>query len=109
MIFQPPFPEPIPSTIIEAEAIISIGLMFADILIIFFLLMLMIYLFKKVESNLPIIVVYFFSILMGLESLSHFHTHFSPTIEIFFLIFQTSIFIMKALEFDKSRKRKAGR
>lgn len=104
MIFQGP--PPFEPTDVEAEAITNIGFMFADILIFIILIVLMIYLYKKIESNLPMIVVFLTSLILGMEMLSHGHTHFSPMIEIFFLLFQTSIFLMKALESYKSSKKK---
>lgn len=92
-MYQPPFPP----TELEAEAITNIGFMFADVLIFIFLIVLMLYLFNKIGSykdSLPILIVYLFSLVIGMEGLTHIHTHFSPMLEIFFLMFQTSLFLL---------------
>lgn len=104
MIYQPPF-EP---TIVEAEAILNIGYMFADFLIILLFLILIIYIYKKMDTKydfLSIIIVYLFSVVISIEALSHVHTHFSPMLEIFFLLFQTSIFVIYSLKFYERKKR----
>ena len=99
MIFQPPFPP----VIVEPTEVESVAV-FVHVAILFFLIMLMLYSHKKL-SNLPVIAVYAFSLIIGLESFAHPHAPFSPMLEIFFLIFQTTIFISEALEFNKKRKR----
>lgn len=101
MIYQPPF-EP---TEIDAIAITNIGFMFADILIFIILIILMMYLYRKINDILPITIVFLFSLLIGIEGLTHFHTHFSPTIELFFLLFQTSFFILAGVKTFKANKR----
>ncbi len=92
-MYQPPFPP----TESEAQAITNIGFMFADIFIFVFLIVLMLYLFNKISSyrdSLPILIVYLFSLVIGIEGFTHIHTHFSPMLEIFFLMFQTSLFLL---------------
>lgn len=104
LLYQPPFPP----TEIEAVAILNIGFMFADLFIIIFFIIFMIYLFNKLDSykdSLPILIVYLFSLLMGIESLGHIHTHFSPTIEIFFILFQTIIFLLASFKVYSDYKR----
>ncbi len=103
LLQQPPPFEP---TVIEAEAITNLGFMFAEILILLIFMVLMIYLYRKAEFDLPIIIVYLFSLVIGMEAISHLHTHFSPFLEIFFLLFQTSLFLMKGLEYHKARKKR---
>lgn len=108
MILQQP--PPFEPTEIEAVAIIDIGFMFAEILILTLFMIIMVYLYKKVkDGHLPIIIVFLFSLVIGFESLTHFHTHFSPYFELFFLFFQASFFVMSVLDYDKSKKRKSGR
>jgi len=108
MVYQPPFPP----TEIEAIAIQNVGFMFADIFILVFFMLLMIYIYKKMDTNLDfltIIVVYLFSIILGIESLTHLHTHFSPMLETFYILFQTSIFIsyvLKTYNFKKNYLKK---
>jgi len=92
--------DPFPPTDIEAIAITNIGLMFAHIFVLLFLLLLMLYLFFKMPKDLkeclPILVVYMFSLLIGMESFGHLHTPFSPNFEFFFLVFQTSLFLLSS-------------
>lgn len=103
MIYQPPFP-----TSTEPQAIIDVSFMFADILLIMFLICLMLYLFNKLSSykdSLPLIFIYLFSILIGMEALEHFHTHFSPTLEILFIMFQTIIFLLASFKVYSNYKK----
>ena len=106
MIYQqpPPFEPPI----CECEAITNMSYMFADIFLLVFLICLMLYLFNKLSSykdSLPIIFVYLFSILIGMEVLGHFHTHFSPTLEILFLMFQTIMFLLTSFKVFSNYKK----
>jgi len=97
LLAQPPFPP----TENEAEAITNIGFMFADFIIIIFLICLMIYLFNRISTNqdfLLILITYVFSLLIGIESIGHIHTHFSPEFEILFLLFQTIIFLLSSFK-----------
>lgn len=96
-INQPPG-NPFPPTEITAEAIIDIGLMFGHILILLVMIVLMIYCYRqKIKDTSVIIGIYAFSLILGMTSLEHPHTPFSPMFEIFFLIFQTSLFIELAI------------
>ena len=105
-ILQPPG-NPFPPTVIEAEAITNIGLMFAHLFILVFFLVLILYLFMKIVNFLPILVVYMFSLLVGLDSFTHLHTPFSPLFEIFFLMFQTTIFLLTAFNvYDNKIKKR---
>lgn len=100
---QPPF-EP---TEIEAIAIVNIGLMYSHILILMIFMVLMIYSYRKIKDILPIIVIYMFSLMIGMEGFVHQHilTEYSPILEIFFLIFQSSIFILASLDYYENRKK----
>lgn len=97
MIFQQP--PPFEPTEIEAIAITNIGFMFADIFIFIIFIILMIYFSKKLKYYPSIITVYLFSLVIGFEGLTHVHTHFSPYLELFFILFQTSIFIKIAIDY----------
>jgi len=92
-------PIPFEPTDVEAVAITNIGLMFAHFLLLFVLIILMIHYSKRVRYYVIIIVIYLFSLIIGFESLSHPHTPFTPMFEIFFIIFQTSVFIHTALDY----------
>lgn len=104
-INQPPF-EP---TEIEAIAITNIGYMFGHLFVLVFFMLLMLYLFMKIVNFLPILVVYTFSLLIGMESFTHLHTAFSPLLELFFLMFQTTLFLLTSFNVFENRKRKLGR
>lgn len=80
--------------------------MFAHIIIIFVLIILMLYSFRILKSYLIIIIVYSFSLIIGMESLTHPHTPFSPMFEIFFLIFQSGILILSSLKLYETKKGK---
>lgn len=103
-INQPPF-EP---TEIEAIAIVNIGLMYAHILTLMIFMFLMIYSYKKIKDILPIIVIYMFSLIFGMEGFIHGHilTEFSPMLEVFFLIFQSTMFLLASLDYFETRKNK---
>ena len=97
-MFQPPFPEP---TEVESVAV------FVHVAILFFLIILIIYCYQKIDDYLPVIAIYSFSLIIGFESFAHPHAPFSPWLETFFLVFQTTIFIITAMEeFRNKGKRK---
>ncbi len=102
MLYQPV--NPFPPTENVALAITNIGVMFVHF---FILVMYMVVLFRLMKNDklvIPFLITYMFSLLVGVESLYHSHLPFSPTFEIFFLTFQTGIFITYALENYKIRK-----
>jgi len=78
--------------------------MFAHILIILVMIILIIYAYRNLQDYLIIIIIYSFSLIIGMESLTHPHTPFSPMLEIFFLVFQSGIFILASLKFYESKK-----
>lgn len=107
-IHQPPG-NPFPPSVLESDAIINIGLMFGHILLLIVLLVLMIYYSKRTKYYITIIVIYMFALVIGFESLQHSHTPFSPMIEIFFVLFHTSLFIQSAIDYytlDKMKREK---
>ena len=99
MIFQPPFPEPL-----ETE----VPLIFIHIFILVLFIVLMIYTYKSIKEFLIIVIVYGFSMIIGFEYMIHGHPPFSPMIEIFFLLFQSGIFLLSSLEYIENYKRKKG-
>ena len=80
----------------EAEAIIELGLITFHFIIMLFLIVLLMYiLIKNIKYGfLPSLIIFGFSILIGMTSLEHPHLPISPLVEIFFMIFQTSIFLL---------------
>ena len=105
VILQPPG-NPFPPTIIEAEAIINIGLMFGHILILLVITILMIYYSKRTKNYITIIIIYLFSLVISVDSFLHIHTPFSPMFEIFILLFNSSLFIHSAIDYYTLEKKK---
>ena len=103
-------PPPFEPTEIEAVAITNIGLMFSHYLTLIIMVILIIYCYKNIKDYLPIIVVYMFSILFGMEGLSHTHlqTGYSPLLEVFFMVFQSSIFIIASIDYYTTYKKRKG-
>ena len=101
-------PLPFEPTEIEAIAIINIGLMYSYILFLIFFMSLMLYCYRKIKDILPIIVVYMFSLILGMDGFVHNHvlTEFSPMFEIFFIVFQSIIFLLASLDYNENRKNK---
>lgn len=97
-------PNPFEPTEIEAVAIMNVGLMTVHLFIIVILMLLLIYSFRTLKDYLMIIIVYSFSLYFGMNGMTHPHIPFSPMFEIFFLVFQTGIFILASLEmYEKKR------
>lgn len=97
---------PFEPTDIDAIAITNVGLMFAHILILILLMVLIIYCYRNFKEYLITIVVYSFSLWIGMDSLTHWHTPFSPLIEIFFILFQTAIFITMSIDLYTTNKKR---
>lgn len=86
----------------EGESIIEVGVMFASIFILVFLIVLMWYFYTKYKANqikfLIVLVVFLFSIVIGMGSITSLSIPFSPYFQLFFLLIQTIFFILSALE-----------
>ena len=65
---------------------------------IIFLFALMLYCYMKVRIFLVILVIYLFSLIIGFSALNESIIPFTPYLQLFFLVFQTIIFIIVALE-----------
>jgi len=87
----------------EIEAIILIGWMFASLLILVLLILLMLYLYTKEEFE-PILIVFLFSLFIGIMSLSLVNIPFTPWFQIFFMLFQTIMFFLKAFEYYYNKR-----
>lgn len=67
-----------------------------------FLLGLMIFCYLKIRVFVVILVIYGFSLIIGIMAFSESIIPFTPFLQIFFLIFQTIIFIITTIEtFEK--------
>jgi len=93
MLFQGA--NPFPDCVCEAEAIIIIGYLLASIIFIIMLMVLMIYCYVKIDSFLPVLVVFLFSIVIGMISFSGSYLPFTPWFQLFFMLFQTIFFYLK--------------
>jgi hypothetical protein len=75
---------------------------FIEFFFIIFLLCLMGYLYKKMRIWVMILLVFTFSLIFGIISIMRFDIPFSPYIQIFFILFQTIIFLSTSIEVFKS-------
>lgn len=82
--------------LLQFEEIISVTSIFS-ILVLFLLMIIMIIVYAKMRVFLVILVIFLFSIVMGMTALQDFSIPFSPYLQIFFLMFQTVIFILTSL------------
>ena len=72
--------------------------MFGAIFILVLLLSVMIYLFAKKRYFLPILVVFLFSIVIGMDSIENSFLPFTPMFQIFFIVVQGIFFLLTVLE-----------
>jgi len=93
-----PFPS-VPLCECEAEAILLVGWMFSICLVLILLILLMLHLYTKVKEFEPILVVFLFSLVIGITSLTVIDVPFAPWLQIFFILFQAVMFVLKALEY----------
>lgn len=101
-IFQvDPFPDPTHA----GQEIENIGIMFGTLIYLFFLIILMIYMYKVIKDIIPIVIIYGFSLIIGIYSFACI-LPFIPYCSLFFLFFQTGLFVMFAKESYLSNKNK---
>jgi len=93
-IQQPPFP---PDT--EIEVFFEIGQLTFHFITIISLIILMLYCYRAIKDILPIIVIYGFSLIIGMNSIAHGHEPFTPIFEIFFLVFQSTLMIIASVDY----------
>lgn len=87
--------------ICKAESIILMSFMFGIISIMLFLIILMLFLYKKIDKFLPTLILFLFSLIIGVSSIAIVNLPFIPYFSLFFILFQTSIFIIKSLKIYK--------
>ena len=63
-------------------------------LILFILMIIMVFLYAKMRVFLPILVVFLFSLIIGIVSLGTPNFPFSPWFQVFFIMFQTIFFVL---------------
>ena len=76
-----------------------------SIIILFLLMVIMIVLYCKIRRFIVILMLFLFSLIIGIDSLKQGIIPFSPYIQIFFLLFQTIIFLIVAIETNKVYKK----
>lgn len=97
-----PFPEPE----YIGEEVQQIAIMFGTIVILLFLMILTIYIYKTIKDNIiPIVIVYGFSLIIGMYSFECI-LPFAPYCSLFFIALQTGFFIMSAMDLYTSNKNK---
>jgi len=74
-----------------------------SLLILFLLMIFMLALYLKVRIFLIILIVFLFSLVMGVSALENGNLPFTPYIQNFFLLFQTMIFLLTTFGVFKKR------
>jgi len=74
---------------------------FLGVFILIVLMIIMVVLYWKVRIWLAILIVFLFSLIIGINSLSLEYIPFNPYFSIFFILFQSSFFISISLEIYK--------
>jgi hypothetical protein len=100
-----PFPDPTHA----GQEIENVGLMFAFFLMFIVFMVLMVYCYQRLRKPLPIIVIYLNSLWASMLSLGSQQFPFTPQFQVFFMLFQSSLFLIFALEYSTQKKRKTGR
>jgi hypothetical protein len=71
---------------------------FLEFFFLMILLLIMVYLYRKMRVWLLILTVFLFSLVFGMISIMSFAIPFSPYIQIFFMLFQSIVFFQTSLE-----------
>lgn len=77
---------------------------FLAVFILVILLVIMIILYLKMRLFLPILVIFLFSLVIGINSISLKYIPFNPFLSIFFILFQSVMFIETSLQQYKRYK-----
>jgi len=86
------------------DAIIFKGWIFGTIGIMFILMILTLFLYFKTREFISILLVFLFSIILGISSFS-IQLPFTPWFQIFFVLFQSIFFVLTALNYYNNKKR----
>ena len=99
LLFQPvdPFPDPVHA----GQEIEFIGVLASSILILVFLICLMLLCYFKFRKVLPAITILGFSFIIAIEFLINGYIPSSIYFSIFFIVFQTVMFIMLMLHLEE--------
>ena len=73
-----------------------------SVFILIALMLFMLYLYSKVKKTLPVLVVFLFSLVIGMLSISSRGIPYTPYVQLFFILFQTIFFY---LHIDESQFR----
>ena len=77
-----------------------------SVFILFLIMFITIILFLKIRIFLVILVVFLFSLVIGISALSETSIPFSPYLQIFFLLHQSIIFLITSIEVSSNIKEK---
>lgn len=75
------------------------------VVILLVLMVVMFQLYVKARRFLPILVVFLFSIIIGMDSLAEGNIPFTPYFQIFFIMFQSVFFLMTSIDLYKDFKK----
>lgn len=78
---------------------------FLSLFFIIFLIGIMLLCYAKFRIMLLVLVIYLFSLIIGVMFLEIDGIPFTPYIQIFFILFQTSVFIAVSIDFYENVKR----
>ena len=77
-----------------------------SVFILFLIMIITIIVYFKIRIFLIILVIYSFSLIIGMSALSETSIPFSPYLQIFFLLFESVIFLMTSIEVYSDIKEK---
>lgn len=76
----------------------------ATLSIMIFLMVLMLVLYLKYKKYNLIIIVYLFSLIIGVESFTIGYLPFTPWFQIFYVVFMTIIFVYTSIDYNNYKK-----
>lgn len=86
-----PFPDPTHA----GQEIENIGFMFSELTLIIFLILLMLFFYMKIKDATPMILLFIFSLVIGIQCLQKPAFPFYPWSHILFILLQLTFLILK--------------
>ena len=74
---------------------------FLGVFVLLILMVIMVILYWKIRIWIAILIVFLFSLIIGVNSLTLEYIPFNPYFSIFFILFQSSFFIVRSIEIYK--------
>lgn len=75
-----------------------------SLLFIVFLTMLMVFCYLRMRVFVLMLIIFVFSLIIGVNSMSETIIPFTPYLQLFFLLFQTTLFVMVSIDTFKKSK-----